>query len=202
MSKTVVMFDFDGVIIDSLRSALRLARELKPKLTEDEFRAFFQKNINDSFFATFPPEVKDQFFKKYNDIILHHPIFEGVGDVIKELAKKHILVVVSSTPSQQIFSFLTYHNLMKCFSDIWGNDAAESKVEKFQRIFLTYESSSNHSVFITDTVGDLREAHSLSIPTIAVSWGYHPHTLLIKESPAFLVDKPKDIPHHVASLLS
>ena len=90
---------------------------------------------------------------------------------------------------------------MKYFFDIWGNDAAESKVAKFQMIFKAHNSSPTNSVFITDTVGDIREAQSLSIPTIAVSWGYHSHELLEQENPTFLMDRPEGIPDNVASLL-
>ena len=48
-------------------------------------------------------------------------------------------------------------------------------------------------MFITDTIGDLREARHVHLRSIAVTWGYHPKELLEAENPFRIVSEFDEI---------
>ncbi len=50
---------------------------------------------------------------------------------------------------------------------------SKSKVEKFRMMEEKYGVRKNDMLFITDTLGDIREADKAGVPTIAVTWGAH-----------------------------
>lgn len=54
-------------------------------------------------------------------------------------------------------------------------------------------------VFITDTLGDMREAEEHGMEAIGCSWGFHPHTTLEKGLPFRIVDMPTELPDAVAN---
>ena len=73
------------------------------------------------------------------------------------------------------------------FSEVLGKETHKSKVEKFKMIFKEYGLKPEECIFVTDTLGDLREAKKVGVPTIAVTWGYHGKTRLKKGSPNLII---------------
>ena len=57
----------------------------------------------------------------------------------------------------------------------------KNKTEKFKTIDRLYNSDAQHSIFITDTLGDLREAKLAGVPTICVTWGAHDRSYFERE---------------------
>ena len=57
-------------------------------------------------------------------------------------------------------------------------------------------------IFITDTLGDIREAAQVAIPAIGVTWGFHPRARLEKGNPLVIVDTPKELYEKVSEFFS
>lgn len=49
------------------------------------------------------------------------------------------------------------------------------------------------AVFITDTLGDIREARECDIDSIAVTWGFHERKTLEKGNPIVIVSDPREL---------
>ena len=62
---------------------------------------------------------------------------------------------------------------MKYFDFVATKEVSNSKVEKFKIIEEKYGVTSQETLFITDTLGDVREADVAHVPTVAVTWGAH-----------------------------
>lgn len=186
--RKVVIFDFDGVIADSLMSAYSTWKEAGATITLDEYRARFDGNINHSF----KPAPID-FHEHYQHKVKNLNIFPGMAKVIVELASEYILVIVSSTITDFIETVLKNNNIRSQFDAILGNDVATSKVEKFKMVFEKYDATASNCVLITDTSGDMREASLVNLRTIGVTWGYQKSETLFKMNPAALVNKPSEI---------
>ncbi|HEY4484569.1 MAG TPA: HAD-IA family hydrolase [Candidatus Paceibacterota bacterium] len=203
MPKKLILFDFDGVIIDSFKPAFDTHKIICPHSNEEDYRKAFEGNIND---WEVPAEVhtKDcrldiDFFAEYiTRMKKETKIFPGMKEVINELEKKYILVVVSSTITSPIQEFLTAHDLINHFDWVMGNDVHQSKVEKMKMVFAKYDINSNDCVFITDTLGDMREAEKMSIGTIGITWGFHTLETLQKGNPFCLVDNPIALPRAIS----
>ncbi len=166
-----VILDFDGVIADTFNFHYRKVNEIyKVKITEDEYRAAFTGNI-------YSPENKKLAHIDYKDypkkVALEQrevePYPEAISSINK-LSKDYNLQMVSSGWEEQIFPFLEKHNIKEKFSEFLCADRGTSKHQKLET--LVGENVENY-IFVTDTVGDVKESRLAGVPVIAVTYGYH-----------------------------
>jgi phosphoglycolate phosphatase-like HAD superfamily hydrolase len=69
-----------------------------------------------------------------------------------------------------------------------GNDVHKSKIAKIEMALDKYRIDANDCLFITDTLGDIKEAHHMKVPTVAVTWGYQSIETLAKGNPSRIVN--------------
>lgn len=196
----VILFDFDGVIVDTFSFCHRISNMRSP-VTEDEYRARFEGNINDALKKVHRDSANPfDFFSKYiPELMLCRPNME-LADIIKTLARDHVLIIISSTISQPIAGFLELHGLKGLFNEILGNDVEKSKVKKIQDVLERYGIKPSETVLITDTLGDIREADVCGVRSIAVTWGYHPVETLELGNPYKVIQRPDELPDAIASM--
>ena len=202
MKKQFVLFDFDGVIADSFALAYDVARIIhhEANLDEANYRRWFEGNVYELIKDTVPGGLRyEQYSATFSPRMEKEvKLFDGMDEVVRTLAGAYTLFIVSSTTSPEIRSFLKKHGLAACFVDVLGSDVHTSKVEKIRMVFERYGANSDTSVFITDTLGDMREAKKHEVGTIGVAWGWHTHETLGKGIPFRIVDKPFELPDAVA----
>jgi len=193
-----ILFDFDGVIVDSFEIAFSVKNMMCPSITREAYRALFEGNINDTimddimhddkcrhdldFNAEYIPKIKEQV-----------QVFSGMKEAIQQLAISYNLVIISSTDSALVKEVLERDNLAKCFKEIFGNDVHKSKVEKIKMVFSKFGVTSGDCVFVTDTLGDMREAEKMKIGSIGVSWGFQQLETLKKGNSFKIVDRPDQL---------
>ena len=198
MKDTIVFFDFDGVIADTFESNMVINRLHSSDLSDDEYRAFFNGNVNTEIAKRkdrlMPTE---QFFSHYERSLQDAVLFSGMDECLREISKQHELIIVSSTISPLIEAFLKRANLHEHFLEILGNDVHHSKVVKFKWALEKYNLTPSHALLITDTLGDIREADEVGLPSVAVAWGFHSPVTLETGNPYVIVDKPQDILHYI-----
>jgi phosphoglycolate phosphatase len=203
--KKIVFFDFDGVIADSFEAAMVANKTINPWFTEDDQRNLFIGNVNDSTIKRPNGEMNggdNRFFEEYIPLMTKLVrIFPGMAEVIINLRKKYYLVVISSTPTRPIEKFLKNNGLNSYFESIMGNDICCSKSMKIRQVISNYTTKPNNCVLITDTLGDMREAHDASIISIGVEWGYHKKEHLLIGNPYKIVQKPEEIYNVVFDVL-
>lgn len=180
--KPVLIFDFDGVLIDSFDTAFRLIREMMPgqDFTKADYLECFEGNVYENAKTAKYCFVIPGFFEEYLKRLINIPPMDGIAELIRRLSETHVLTIVSSTRSSVIHEWLERYQLAGCFSDILGEDVSKSKVEKLNMLVEKYEMPKNRYLFITDTLGDLREAEKAGIASIAVSYGWHSEETLRK----------------------
>ncbi|HRY31143.1 MAG TPA: HAD family hydrolase [Candidatus Paceibacterota bacterium] len=204
--KKIILFDFDGVILDSFSPAYEASKMIHPRMTEDEYREAFEGNINNPHSHTH--ECGDDcrkdidFFEKYIPLMKKRTkIFDGMENVIKKLSENYILCIVSSTITLPIRKLLKKSTLEKYFNEILGNDVHKSKVEKIKMIMHKYKINKDDCIFVTDTLGDMKEARAVNIKSIGVSWGFHKIETLKKGSPEKIVNSPKELELAISEIL-
>jgi len=197
MDKKTILFDFDGVILDSFEGAFEVNKKLEPTLTEEWMRRRFEGNINDSYIdekgrpAT--EEEDNEFFNLYIPAMMKFKIFPEMLDVVKKLNENYRLIIVSSTITGPIKEYMDGHDATKYFTEIMGNDVHKSKVEKIKMVFNKYGVSAGDCLFITDTLGDLLEAEKTGVEGIGVTWGFHSAETLKRGNPVALVNTPEEL---------
>ena len=193
-----IFFDFDGVVVDSFRVTFEIHKTVHPHLTEDSYRACFEGNINDwkELNNTHTKECGGDadFFKEYAPRMKNEvKVFPDMTDVIVELGKHYTLIVISSTTTASIQEFLKMHNLENHFIQIMGNDIHKSKVEKIKMVFEQYDIGAQNCVFVTDTLGDIREAEKMGVGSVGVTWGFHNPETLHQGKPFRLIEQPNQL---------
>ena len=192
MNQKLVIWDFDGVIADTFRMCFGIIRMSNPELTEVKYRKRFEGNIN-RVGKDKQEKSNIDFWAEYEKNILNQKLVEGIQYPIQQLAMKYPQVIVSSTISKPITTFLEHHNIRQYVQEIYGNEVSESKVEKFNMILQKYNISAGDCVFITDTLGDVKEASKVGIKIVAVTWGYQSRATLERGKPAAIVEISNDI---------
>ena len=193
----LIMFDFDGVIVDSLDDQSRActttlrAHGLPHLATHEQFLAFTEDNwftaladagvptptvsaIEDAFAATPSP-----------------PLFAGVAPVLEDLARDNLVVVISSSRTSVVERILAEHGV-RGPSEVVGGDGEQSKTRKIRRACARH----GHALpawYVGDTVGDIVEARAAGVGTVGAAWGWHGEARLRRAYPDHLALVPSDL---------
>jgi len=193
----LIMFDFDGVIVDSLDDQSRActttlrAHGLPHLATHEQFLAFTEDNwfaalanagvpghtvaaIEDAFSATPSP-----------------PLFSGVALVLEELAQTNDVVVISSSRTSVVEGVLKEHGV-RGPSEVLGGDGEQSKTRKIRRARVRH-GYALPAWYVGDTVGDIFEARAAGVGTVGAAWGWHGEERLRRAGPDHMALTPTDL---------
>ncbi len=191
----LVIFDFDGVVVNTFSFAFEINKE-QFGISEDEYRKKFEGNfyktgsnidkqmespINFDFFALYQPKLMNLV-----------PEIEIIKS-IEKLSEQYTLAIVSSTLTDIIHDYLVKFDARNYFQEILGADIEKSKILKINALLESYNIKPSKAVFVTDTSGDIQEAEQCEVKGIAVTWGYHPKATLEKASPFRIVETPEKL---------
>lgn len=213
-----IIFDFDGVIVNSFEACFKASQFYDPNLTREEYKKMFEGNIfeslekehpegtnldnnkiepqnSKSFFRSQESKFEENidndqpnFFEEYYKRIQNIKPNLDVEEIIKEFSTTP-LYIVSSTLNEKIDQYLKKYNLRKYFKKIMGPEVSKSKVDKLKMILDLEKITPKEAIFITDTLGDLREAQKVGIDSIGVTWGFHTKDILEKGDPMVIIER-------------
>jgi phosphoglycolate phosphatase len=200
--RKLLIFDFDGVVVDSLDVYEGTVRSCLEKIgqhfikTRTDFLALYE----DNFYASLAKRGvnMDAFMAAAVDILAQvnygdMKLYADLSPVLAKLQAGNILVIVSSSGSEDIHLILRLHQLQDYFQDVLGSDVHFSKKEKILQILAKYAIDKDNTYYIGDTTGDIKEARAVGIKTIAVTWGWHSREILAATRPDHLVDRPEEL---------
>ena len=191
----VILFDFDGVIVNSCQMSYEINREYFSDIQFSELQDWAEGNV-------FTKKLRDDFdekseayyFEQYSRRIVELVPVEGMENIFKELdLQGYQLIVVSSADEASIRKYFVEHNLDKYFIEIMAKDTHTSKVEKFKMVFKKYKIKPSETLIVTDTTGDVKEAREVKMKAIGVIWGLHEKERLEKNGTDFIAENPNDI---------
>ncbi len=190
-----ILFDFDGVIADSFRPAFEVNKMMCPHITEDDYRKRFNGNINDWEEPIHTDDCRKDmnFFEEYIPKMKGVKVVPGILGVIENLSHTYALIIISSTITSPIQEFIERYRATQYFIEIMGNDVHKSKVEKIKMVFSKYNINSKQCIFITDTLGDMKEASQLGVSSIGIIWGFQDKETLMKGNPITITKNPKEL---------
>ena len=198
----LLLFDFDGVLVDSLdvyekTVTLCLAKINHPlQRGRQEFLELFdgnfyemlaQKGVDLDKFMTTSVDILSQV--KYNEI----KPFDAMWPVLQELKKKHCLIVISSNDTPTIREALRLYGFEDIFQEILGSDFMLSKKDKILYAIKKYSVMPDDIYYIGDTIGDIKEGKQAGIKTIGVTWGWHDKAKMASSNPDYLFDDPQEL---------
>lgn len=201
---SLILFDFDGVLADTLDDMLRFAQEVcdelgvKHTVVETDL-----SELEVMSFATLgqacgtPDELVDEFVRrctgKFAARTSPPAIFEGLADVVRRLAESHVLVVVTGNIEGNVRAFLDEHGLEGCFRAVYGLDMPGSKLEKILMAKDHFAADGEVVFMVGDSLSDIRAAKQGGVKSIAVGWGHQSVARLVGTVPDHVVRLPEEL---------
>lgn len=199
--KKIFIFDYDGVIVDSLdiyEKAVISAFQ-KNGFNQINSRKSFLDLFDGNFFESvvklgFPAEKIPSIIKELEPnlrlVQKKLKLFDGIKQVLAELAKKCKIYIATSNLTGVVKAYLESQDIT-AFEEIIGADKETSKIKKMERIKAKYP---NYQIFyVGDTKGDMIEGKLAGVKTIAVAWGWHDINRLKEGKPDYIVEKPSEL---------
>jgi phosphoglycolate phosphatase len=198
MAARTIVFDMDGTLVQTRAASWDVfqdtARRFElPIRSAEEFFELFRGNFFESLKTLCPDPaleaaVREHFLQGLRD--RYAPRFvPGMRDVVKALAARYPLAVMSSNAMTAIRRILEEEGLAACFAHVFSGEVGASKEAHLRQILdepsygnarhcsLSYaetdQTGTAEVVLVTDTVGDVREARRCGVRVIGVAWGMH-----------------------------
>jgi len=191
--KKLVIFDFDGVIENTLELALTLVGEQMPGLTLEEFQSWFDTNFYQAVKEKGIPFDGSVYYPKYETALRERVLDPEIKKDLETLHEHASLAIVSSSHDDALKEYVERNGVAHLFDEVWGAATHKSKVEKLKGLMKAHHVLPEETVFVTDTLGDIREAREAGIESVAVTWGFHPKERLLKGNPQSVVETPKEL---------
>lgn len=193
--KKLIMFDFDGVLVDTFIICHGIDSEMNHATqTLEEYSSLFNGNIFEAKIEGRDIVTDDETFgKMYSERTREIKVPDEIKEMLRELSKEYQFAVVSSTHSRSIREILERENLLHYFDDICGSDVHFNKAWKIRSLLGQYGFRPEETVFVTDTSGDVYEAHECKVKSIAVTWGFQSKETIAASKPEVVVDSVAEL---------
>lgn len=197
----LLMFDFDGVIADSLEAfsagfaSVAVRHGLATLGERQAFLSLFDTNLYAGLHATglpgerlrpFLDELGADLAVRVRDVAF----FPGMADALNRLGRAHRVVIITSNLSAIVAEALTRHRVT-AVERILGADVLPGKVEKIRAVMG--QANGAIGCYIGDTRGDMLEGREAGARTVAVTWGWHARERLATAAPDHWADTPAEL---------
>lgn len=200
----LILFDYDGVLADTLDDLLRFSQEICDELgiqhhvvREDISTLEAMSFANLGRQVEVPEPLVEEFVRRSLEKVANKKtpphIFPGLIQAIRELSTRHILGIVTTNSSQNVNAFLKEHGLADCFRAIYGVDQPGTKAEKISHARDQFTAAGEAVFMIGDSASDIRAANEASVKSIGVSWGHQSVEMLIRAKADHIVNSPREL---------
>lgn len=189
-----IIFDFDGVLVDTYKIVYDINKKSDPQMNDEEFRAMFDINYYD-FKRPRERKFNVDFFKEFSKHEESIIINKQNRLTLKNLSKENNLSINSSNINDVLKRILNNNNVLDLFFKLYGADVHKSKVEKFKMIFTELDTTPEKCLFVSDTVGDILEAHKVGVKSLAYVGfeGFHPKDYIKQANPYGYIENLSEI---------
>jgi phosphoglycolate phosphatase len=205
-SMALIIFDFDGVLADTIHDLIQFGQEvcdelgIKHTVKKDDL-----SNLEIMSFASFgracevPEHLVDEFvqmcLKRFAEKKSPPAIFNGLSNIVRNLAINNTLAIITTNSSQNVKAFLIEHGLDKCIQAVYGIDIPGSKAHKISiaRNRFLADTKREPVFMVGDSLSDISAAKQASVTSIAVTWGHQSVEHLLRGNPDHVVHFPHDL---------
>tara|TARA_B100002019_G_scaffold177483_1_gene153222 strand:- start:1361 stop:2029 length:669 start_codon:yes stop_codon:yes gene_type:complete len=185
-NKKLFIFDFDGVIADSVevkdlafRSLYQIyGKEIIEKVSKyhlanggisryEKIKFFHNEFLNKKISEKELNKLSRKFSENVVDeVIASEEIYGSTEYLLKLAAKKKICAINTGTPTDEIIEILKKRELFSLFKYIFGSP--DNKLENLRKILFYSDVNISETVFFGDSSTDLQAAMELDIDFIGV----------------------------------
>lgn len=202
--KDILIFDFDGVLADSLAPMLSYAGQVCQELgypctpTQADLEALERMEFSEYGRQLGIPEEKIGTFVTRNfELFYNHqeplPITPDLEPVLTALSAKATLAIVTGNSKRVVGKFLETYGLINIFRIALCAEDQGNRVDKIRKIEDLITRPYGEVYMIGDAVSDIRSARKAGVKSVAVAWGHQSQQKLAAEHPDYLVERPDDL---------
>jgi phosphoglycolate phosphatase len=209
MTADAVLFDLDGVLVDS-RAAFAgsvnaaLADQGRPQRPADELYGYLGPPLHRTFAALVPEAGEDEldalvlgYRARYRSVMASEStLFPGIADTLDRLAGELPLVVATSKAQALAEPLLKALGVARFFGAIVGPSLQARDEAKSLTIARALEGlpHARRAVMVGDRKFDVLGARAHDLPCIGVLWGIGSERELRDAGAAALASAPADLP--------
>ncbi len=184
MTMPVVIFDFDGVLADTLQDLLDFSRIVCARLGYPctpgpaDLEALDPMSFHSLGRQLGVPEAcLEDYVQGCFELFLQRaapsPTFPGMQAALQRCAQACRMGVVTGNVTAAVREFLAFHGIAEYFPIVLGADLPGTRVEKIQKAVELLSGSARERVWVVgDSVSDIRAARQAGVSCIAVGWGH------------------------------
>jgi len=202
-------FDYDGVLADSLEMLLTISQAAQINLgagrppNEHDFATIENLTYEDlgvliGVPASSAVRYKEEVLAIQQKSVSYPDLFPGIVSVFNELARSHLITIITSSQSAWVESALEHHGLRSAISQVYGGELGMTKSERILRAQAIYGFGPNQTFMFGDAISDIRQGKVAGVETGAILWGFQDRGLLKAENPDFMLETPEDLLSTVA----
>jgi phosphoglycolate phosphatase len=200
---TTVIFDFDGVIVDTFPHSRDIAcllyeefRHEKPK--KETVEKLMGQGIRTVIKELRVPLTKIPYFERKfrQELALRIDkvkIFKGIKAVLKQIKNKDYPLGILSSNSQKNLHYIFQKNQIDFFDFIYSDSSCFGKGKVLAKLLKKLHLKPKEAIYIGDEERDVQAAKQNKVKVIAVGWGYDNEQVLKKQKPDFFAKEPKDL---------
>ncbi|MCY1198779.1 Phosphoglycolate phosphatase [compost metagenome] len=214
----MILFDLDGTLAQTREASWRVFEQVSREFglginSADAFYALSEKNLFKAIGEVCgDPELEARVMDHFFTLLRTEycpPMIPGMPEVVRRLATRYPLAVLSSNAMSAIRRVLEEGGVAECFGHVFSGDVQPDKSESIQAVLSdcsyglarpgtpAYDerTGAHHGdvIMITDTVGDVREAVRVGCRVVGVSWGMHTPEQLRAAGAEFVAVWPEEL---------
>lgn len=205
-NKSLIIFDWDGTLIDSVGlivDAMRYAAEKHGlTVTDEATKSIIGIALVDAFPMLFPNDSDkyDELLATYSEYYVKHcdndKLFDGIKELIQDLhAQGKTLAIATGKKRKGLQRVLPNSRIEAFFITTKTADETAGKPNPLmlEQILVETGTRIEDAVFIGDSIHDIRMANAIQMDSIAVSYGCEKADVLVNENPAMLVNSVNEL---------
>jgi phosphoglycolate phosphatase len=198
----VVLFDFDGTIVDSVEVGIAITNRLAiefgfPPFDEETLAELKELGSREALRRSRIPIWKlpfliRRFTQELNREIPSLQLFPEMRETLLELKRQgYLLGIVSTNSVKNIQEFLKFQDLTSTFNFVAASYALFGKSRLIRKIQTQIQASEIY--YVGDETRDIEAARQSGVFAIAATWGLNSAEILQANSPDFLINSPKEL---------
>ena len=201
---TIVLFDFDGTLADTLPTVLAIANRLAPEFgypptgaTEwKQLRSLSSREILRS--KRMPrwklPWVLRRLSQELRSELPRLTWIPGIEPVLQQLvAEGHSLGIVTSNANPTVAAFLAHQGGALPFRVMQTGVGILGKARVLGRVVWWQGWDPRSVLYVGDEVRDVEAARRAGLRSVAVTWGFNTATALAAAQPDYLIHDPRSL---------
>lgn len=207
MTYRLLVFDWDGTIIDSASTIAECIRDASRELgleVPDRERAshVIGLGLQDAMRIAVPglpaqryPEFVESYRRHFVERKDSMQLFDGMRELLEGLAKKHVLAIATGKSRRGLDRDLDFHHLKPLFAASRCADETNPKPHPAMLLELMtqLEITQKKTLMVGDTSHDLEMARAAGVDAVAVTYGAHPEAGLRACAPLNCVSDVKSL---------